>query len=170
MLAKKALALVAQKFIYKFLIIWVGVLAPLVYVENFSSHRGVQTVQISLLKKSGLVRLSTAVRQILAQRSDQWPGGELKTRPQFVVGHLALPEITSALKVFHDNLWLNSMFLVGFIGIVPWKKVLSLQLTGYSAYLPPPEKPPPFPQGCFSPGNYLSHNFQLPQKKGRLLI
>jgi hypothetical protein len=144
MVLKKAPLLWAQKSIYILLILWVGGLAPLIVMENFSSHQGVQSVQISLLKKPGSAQLPPAVRQMLTQGGRQWPTDELNLQPQLVVRHFALPEITSALKVFHDNFWLYRMSLIGFIDAVPWEKVFSIQLTEYSVDLPPPEKPPPF--------------------------
>lgn len=126
------------------LIVWVGGLAPLIYIENFSAHRGVATVQISLLKNPGSVRLPTAVRQMLAQHSDQRPAGELNVQPQLVGRHLILSEMASTLKVFHNNFWLYRASLIGSIDAVLWGSVFNLQLTAYSVDLPPPEKPPSF--------------------------
>jgi hypothetical protein len=135
----------AQKSIYILLVVWVGGLAPLIFVENFSVHRGVQRVRFSLLQESDSARLPGAVRQLVALQGEQRPAGDLNSRTQLVARPLALPEITSALKVFHDNFWLYRMFLIGFIGAVLWGSVFNIQLTACSVDLPPPEKPPSFP-------------------------
>ena len=138
------MALVAQKLIYIFLIIWVGGLAPLIYFENYSSHRGVQRVQVSLLKEPGPGKLPVALRQLRAQRTDQPPYG-LNTQPQFVTRNISLPGISSSVTTFHDGYLLTSAPRASYFDTSPAGKVSGIQLTGRSVWLLPPEKPPPFP-------------------------
>ena len=151
MILKMRPVLWLKKAIFIFFIVWVGGLAPLFYVENFSSHRGVQRVQLSLFKEPGSVRLPIAVRQILTQHGSYDIFSKFNPRPQFVARNLILPEITSSLTVFHDSYLLANWPLSKIIDVSPWGRVFSLQFTKRSVYLPLPEKPPPFPSRLFAP-------------------
>jgi hypothetical protein len=145
MLGKKALVLWAQKLIYIFLIIWVGGLAPLIYFENYSSHRDVQRVQVSLLTAPGSGYLPVALRQQWAQRAEKWPSGELNTQPQWVTQNISLPGINSSVTIFHDGYLFTPVHIARFIDTSPAGSVSAIQLMGRSVWLLPPEKPPPFP-------------------------
>jgi hypothetical protein len=133
-----------RKLIYVFLIIWVGALAPLIFFENFSSHRGVQSVQFSLLEQPGTNKLPTALRQMWVQHTGQWPSRGLNTLPQLVTRNISLPGVTSSITIFHDSYLLSIAHIAGFLGASPAGRVLETQLTRHSVWLPPPEKPPPF--------------------------
>jgi hypothetical protein len=136
--------LYARKVIYAFLIIWVGGLAPLIYVENYSSHQGVQRVQVSLLKEPGANKSPTALRQMWAQRVEQHPRG-LNIQPQLVTRNISLPGINSSVTIFHDSYLLSITHVAGLFDASPSGCVSEFPLTGRSVWLPPPEKPPPFP-------------------------
>jgi hypothetical protein len=145
MLAKKALALYAQKSIYIFLIVWVGGLAPLIYFENYSSHRGVQRLQVSLLKKPGSSKLPPAFRQMWMQSMDQGRSRGLNIQPQWVTGNISLPGINSSVTIYCDGYYLVMAHPANQVDSSPAGRVSSIQLPRRSACLPPPEKPPPFP-------------------------
>lgn len=145
MSAKKILALAAQKLIYIFLIIWVGGLAPLIYFENYSSHRGVQKVKVSLLQEPGIGRLPVAFRQMWAERAGQWPPHGLNIQPQFMARNISLPGISSSVKIFHDGYLLTKVHTANFFDTSSSGSVSGIQLTDSSVWLAPPEKPPPFP-------------------------
>jgi len=148
MLGKKALVLWAQKLVYIFLIIWVGGLAPLIYFENYSSHRGVQRIRVNLLNESGAGKVPAALRQLWTQRVDQHPRG-LNTQPQFITRKISLPGISSSVTIFHDGYVLTSAHMANFFDTSPSGIVSAIQQTGRSVWLPPPEKPPPFPVVAF---------------------
>jgi hypothetical protein len=139
-------ALVAQKLIYIFLIIWVGGLAPLIYFENYSSHRGVQRIQVSLLKEPGPGKLPAALRQLWPQQVNQHPRG-LNSQPQWVTRTISLPGISSSVTTFHDGYLLTTAHVVNFFNVSLGGRMLAVQLAGRAIWLPPPEKPPPFLSG-----------------------
>ena len=135
MLVNKLLARYAQKLIYFFLVIWVGGLAPLIYFENYSSHRDVQSVQISLLKEPGAGKLPAALRQLWAQR----------IQSQWVARNILLPGINSSVTILHDGYLFSVAGIASFFDASPTGRVSTIQPIGQSVWLPPPEKPPPFP-------------------------
>jgi len=144
MLAKKAFVLYAPKLIYILLIIWVGGLAPLIYFENYSSHRGVQRVKVSLLQEPEIGKLPAAFRQMWTERSE-WPPRGLYTRSQFIARNISLPGIRSSAKIFRDGCLLTKTHTANLPGTSSSESVSVIQLTGSSVWLPPPEKPPPLP-------------------------
>ena len=137
----------AQKLLYIFLIIWVGGLAPLIYFENYSSHRGVQRVRVGVLNESA-GKPSMALRQMWVQHVDQHSRG-LNIQPQFVTRNISLPGISSSVTIFHDGYVLTSAHIANLFDTSPSGSVLAIQQTGRSLWLPPPEKPPPFPVAAF---------------------
>ena len=145
MLVNKLLARYAQKLIYFFLVIWVGGLAPLIYFENYSSHRDVQSVQISLLKEPGAGKLPAALRQLWAHRIQPKPFVGLIVQPQWVARNILLPGINSSVTILHDGYLFSVAGIASFFDASPTGRVSTIQPIGQSVWLPPPEKPPPFP-------------------------
>jgi hypothetical protein len=79
------------------------------------------------------------------QRAEQWPSHKLNTQPQLVTRNISLPGISSSVTIFHDSYLLSTAHIAGFFDTSPAGSVSEIQLTGRSVWLPPPEKPPPFP-------------------------
>ena len=135
-----------QKILYGLLIFWVCGVGPLITLESFSAHQGVQRYQPAILGKSVIsssklpVELVRALNQVIYAEPIFWP------HPESVIKNYQPGRLKIALffyTTFNDN-W----FLVGkglsLEELRYFGRVWESKIQGHSAWLPPPEKPPPF--------------------------
>ncbi len=141
--SQKILITWTKNFIYGLLILWVCGVGPLIYVESFSSHHGVQAYRIAILEKPGRsTRLPSDLREILARRPGYEPAGPLTPQPQLIrVYHFTAPGFF--LSAFRDG-YVPPVKVTVYDNLLPWGRVSTTVLIGSSVRLPPPEKPPPF--------------------------
>lgn len=132
-------ATIIKKIICSLFILWVGMLAPLIYFDQFAANHRVQPYRFALFEtRAGLRSLpSEAAEMQLIQRLKQ------RFTPQQVFVSASNPFSGSA----HYLQWsLGQLYLMaGAAGllILLWGPLsLTGQPSGASADLPPPEKPP----------------------------
>lgn len=132
-------AVILAKIIYTLFILWMGVLAPLIYFDQFAANHRVQPYRFALLEtRAGLRSLpSEAADTQLVQRLKQ----RFTPQQDFISTSYPFPGPA------HDLQWsLGQLYLIaGAAGLLLllWGRLsLAGQPSGASAELPPPEKPP----------------------------
>lgn len=139
MLLKIKLICQFQRSIYGLFILWLGLLAPLVYFDSFAANHHVQPYRLALFERHKQVTsplpatLASQLRQQFAQRL---------TRQQDVIStHSPLPGLVQSLQWSLGQLYLVTgmagllLLLFGCLHPVEPLSVASTELS-------PPEKPP----------------------------
>ena len=134
-----------KKFTYGLLILWVCGISPLIFFEAYSPHRGVQPYPVIIFQQPDHVNeLHQALAEIFKlQRVEQWLTYRLFAGEDFY--RSAHPVADAALFIpYQGFIWTAD-------DDIPFGNIFSLSgwvsftaFTGSSAWLPPPEKPPPF--------------------------
>jgi hypothetical protein len=133
------LPVIATKFLYGLFILWLGVLAPLVYFDQFATNHHVQPYRFALSEarnRAHFLPPESVASQLMQQ---------LKQRLTHQQDVMSAPSPFSGLA--HSLQWsLGQFYLVaGMTGLLlllfgPLRLVEQLSAT--SADLPPPKKPP----------------------------
>jgi hypothetical protein len=139
MLLKKNLIDQFQKLIYGLFILWLGVLAPLVYFDPFAANHHVQPYRFALSKARSRVHplpLESVATQLMQQLKQKL------TRQQDVI---STSSPFSGLT--HSLQWgLNQLYLIasvtGLLLLLFGRLSLVEQLSSTSVNLSPPEPPP----------------------------
>lgn len=144
MLLKKLLVVWFKHIGYGLLLLWVGGIGPLIYFDAFSPHQGLRLYHITLLEP-------VRVRQPLAPPPEPLESvfrrqllKQTRGQSDFVT---AGQKATAGLAHFFESS-LGQGFLFNLAQIIisnespPISRVSLLALTGRSAWLSPPEKPP----------------------------
>lgn len=146
MLTNQAFIVWLKKILYALLLVCVGGVGPLIYIDALSPHLGVRTYHIAIFE-SGRARQPSALpatlrglllyQRWLAQISGQtdW----LSTPPKAAAG---------LARFFESDLsqgyLLNTARFTISAGSLPVSRISLAALIGRSACLAPPEKPPSF--------------------------
>jgi hypothetical protein len=139
MLSKKRLIAQFQKSIYGLFIIWLGVLAPLVYFDGFAANHHVQPYHLALFERHNQVYfpapalVASQLRQQLSQRL---------TRQQDVISASSpFSGLAHPLQGSLSQLYLLAG-MTGLLLLLFGRLRLTEPLSATSLALLPPEKPP----------------------------
>jgi hypothetical protein len=143
MLPKKTLIEHSVKLIYGLFILWLGVLAPLVYFDRFAANHHIQPYRFSLFAGSGRSQTplsgSTPAR-LISQLRQKMTGQQEYISPGRPVAGMA-----HALQWSLGQIYLTAG-LAGLMYLLFRRFTLASQWTAASADLPAPKKPPRFPR------------------------
>ncbi len=146
MASQKALIGWVKKFLYSFLVLWVGGISPLIYAGSFSTHEDVPTYQLSILQSPNRAqKLQQILPKIFGLRQPEWPSGRVTARSQGIgPRHPAVATtIRLLLTALHEGLLPAADITIWHIPALSGR-ISVLTPTVHSVWLPPPEKPPPF--------------------------
>jgi len=145
MCLKTTLSIWLKKIAYAFLILWVCGLTPLIYFEGFSSHFGKrETYHVNFLGQSERSqKLSRVLTEILEAQKESQKMSLLTSYADNLIGPNHTVATHFFLSIFNQSYLLVAVdALQNNLSLNGW--VWALVLIGSSAWLPLPEKPPPF--------------------------
>jgi hypothetical protein len=133
------LPVIATKFLYGLFILWLGVLAPLVYFDQFATNHHVQPYRFALSEGRNWAHF-LATESVTSQLMQQLK--QRLTHQQDVISAASpFSGLTHSLQWILGQLYLvagmTGLLLLLFERLRPVE-----QLSATSADLPPPEKPP----------------------------
>ena len=128
-----------QKSIYALFMLWLGVLAPLVYFDQFAANHQVQPYRFALFEARNQIH-SLPPASVVSQLKQQLK--QRLTRQQDAISTTSpLPGLAHALQWSLGQLYLIAG-VTGLLFLLFGHLSLVEQLAVASADLPPPEKPP----------------------------
>jgi hypothetical protein len=139
MLLKKSLIVQFQKSICGLFVLWLGVLAPLVYFDRFAANHHVQPYHFVLFE--GHHRLRSLPPEAVASQLLQHLKQRLTRQQDVISASSPLAGLAHSLQWSLDQLYFSIsvtdllLLLFGLLSLVE-------PLSTASADLPPPEKPP----------------------------
>jgi hypothetical protein len=133
-----------KNIIYGLLLLCVGGIGPLTYLDGLSPHNGVQAYHIAILESTRVRRPLTSPPEFLTQLLRQRLLSQASGQTDFVS---ARPQAGSGLAHFFasglsQGYLLNSASSINFNDTSPVSRVVPTTLIGRSVWLSPPEKPP----------------------------
>jgi hypothetical protein len=139
------MALWTKKFVCSLLIFCLGGVGPLIYTNPLSSHQGVKIFSIAIfeppLDLSALAALrGAAPNQILSRLLAQ----RFAAQADFISPQ---PLVPSLVRIFQSDLSHSSLLPPGYsllLLLCLTRPPLAAPVSGRSAHLPPPDKPPIF--------------------------
>jgi hypothetical protein len=126
------------------LLICVGGLGPLTYLDALSPHNGVRAYHIAVLESARVRQPLTLPPEFLVQLLRQRLLGQASGQTDFVsANQKAMPGLAHFFASgLSQGYLLNSARPVVFNDTSPVGELAAVVLTGRSAWLSPPEKPP----------------------------
>jgi hypothetical protein len=146
MLAKKIIVARLNQLFYSLLLVCVGGLGPLTYAEALSPHQGVRTYRIVILER--VRRLPATPPDFVLSLLRQQLLGQAWGQTDFVS---ASSNVVPGLARFFESGLSQGYLLTSPQPVIvnyatPGGKIAATPLTGRSAWLAPPDKPPIIPQ------------------------
>jgi hypothetical protein len=139
MLLKKNLIDQFQKPIYGLFILWLGVLAPMVYFDPFAANHHVRPYHFALFEGHG--RVHSALPAIVASSLKQQLNYKLTHQQEVISNRSPFPGLAYALQWGLGQLYLVTA-VTGLLLLLFGPLRLAQYLSAVSVDLSPPEKPP----------------------------